>query len=34
VLSGLRALHADDDDRLLDAACAVFDALYTQGDRA
>ncbi|HET9976142.1 MAG TPA: chromate resistance protein ChrB domain-containing protein [Burkholderiaceae bacterium] len=33
VLGGLRALHADD-DRLLDAACAVFDALYTQSDRA
>jgi len=31
VLDGLRALHAENDDRLLDAACAIFDALYAQG---
>lgn len=34
VLAGLRAVHEHDDDRLLDAACAVFDALYAQGDRS
>lgn len=28
VLGGLRALHADDDDRLLGAACSLFDALH------
>lgn len=32
VLEGLRALHAADDDRLLDAAGAVFDALYARGE--
>lgn len=34
VLAGLRSVHEHDDDRLLDAACGVFDALYAQGAAA
>jgi len=34
VLAGLRAVHEHDDDRLLDAACGVFDALYARGAAA